>query len=278
MKAHKHQCPICNTSHECECHEHGGLLYQLFKACDLCFYKRAVAVLGDPRKAVANMVILALLLFPFAQLRAQDRHRIRVPETASRAVFEQTGASFARLRTKQQLGQDTALDYAIAGANLRTMIAHMDETGLTDSMEKYILENPSRFTEFPNEPELQEAFSRTTVEQREAFVEHIRARGLKAFHQEILSVLDLKTAAMLRQGETHFVTVQNGGNGFGPRAAAPPANSGSGPAGNPTCSNWANYISWAGDYFSIVAFVTGIGAPAFWIGLAISYIGNVYAC
>lgn len=278
MKVHEHECSVCATFFDCDRDDCGGILYQHFSPCNKCMAAR-IQAFTSPRQTVAVMLILALFLFPFAQLRAQERHRIRVPETASRAVFEQTSQSFARLRTKQLLGQDTALDYAVAGANLRTMVAHMDETGMTDAMEKYILENPSRFTEFPSEPELQETFSRTTVEQREAFIEHIRANGLKAFHQEILSVLDMKTAAMLQQGQTHFLTVQNGGNGFGPRAAAPPANSGSGPAGNPTCYNWATYISWAGSYFSIVAFVTGFAGPvAFAIGLAISYIGNVYAC
>lgn len=275
MKEHLHQCPICNASHKCECHEHGGLLYQLFKACDLCFYKRMVSTPAEPRKAVAVLMILVLLAFPTLNARAQmamERHsRLMVPMTASPAVFQQTANAMHRLRTKQLIGQDTAIDYAVAASSLQIAFAHMDETGMTDNIEKYILANPGRFTDFPAEPELQETFSKVSEDQRKAFVQYIQSNGLKSFHDLLLRGLDKAATLALLKEQNGFTTVTF------PQGRTP-----SDPTDTDPCDSryWARisfYSGWASLYLGVVGFVLGgpAGVALFWGALAVGGISTV---
>lgn len=273
MKEHIHECPQCSKPYNCEEHDCGGRLYHFFNLCPLCFYKRAIAALADPRKAVANMVILALFLFPFAQLRAQERHRIRVPETASRAVFEQTANAMNRLHTKQLLGQDTALDVAVAASSLQTMFAHEDEVGLTDQIEKYLLSNPGRITDFPNEPELQETFAKVPPDQRQAMADYIRTYGLRNFRGQIVGMLNRTATRMaLEQGvrDGHMLAAQYPTQGQRQQRQN---------QGQDALCTVSFYSGWASLYFGIVSFVIGgpVGTAAFYVGLAVSYYASVVA-
>lgn len=274
MKEHTHKCPICDVSHKCECHDFGGKLYQLFKACDLCFYKRMVSVPAEPRKAAAVMVILALLLFPFAQVRAQERQRsVRVP--VSTAVFHETGRSFERLRVKLAMGQSvSASDLAMTSASARMMFAHMDETGLTAEWEAYVAANPSRFVDFPAEPELQEGFSKTPADQRQAFIDYVQQNGLKAYHALVIATLDKATELAYLHEQGKFVN-----------AAFPQTQVGgwtsSGTRILPNGWTWSTVLGWTSTYLGVMAIPLAgtplgpaLGVISFGLGAIATIIGG----
>lgn len=260
MKIHPHECSGCKKTFDCDREDCGGRLYQHFSSCNECMYARMQAL---PRKALALVVILGLLMMPVWTARAQEIHRPHVPEHASVAVFEQTQRSIKRLQTKQALGQDTAVDYAIAGANFRVMFAHMDETGMTDSAEKYILANPSRFLDYPSEPELQPIFAKLTVQEREGFVQFIRSNGLKALHEQIASTFEQKALAMVQQGHAQSAAYTGGARLMLAQCAGD--------------GRVHLYIGWASFYLGIVGAVLGgpIGTAIFVIGIATSYMDMV---
>ena len=222
------------------------------------------SVLAEPkpfiRQITASVVILGLLMMPVWTARAQEIHRPHVPEHASVAVFEQTQRSFNRLRTKQALGQDTAVDYAIAATNLRVMFAHMDEVGLTDQAEKYILANPSRFLDYPSEPELQPIFAKLTVQEREGFVQFIRSNGLKALHEQIASTFEQKALAMVLQGHAQSAAYQGGARFLLAQCGG--------------LGRIGFYAGWASLYIGVLGMALGvtgpIGAAFFWVGLGLS--------
>jgi len=215
-----------------------------------------------------TICILTGFLLNF-ELPAQTLQPNLVPHTASVAVFQQTGNALQALKVKQDLNLAGAIDYAKVTASLRVMFAHMDETGMTDTLEQYILTNPSRFTDYPTEPELQPIVAQVPLDERVAFLAYIQENGLAAFHKAMLRYLDEQTLAMRLHERGRFRLAQYPTQGQKQQKLNQ----------DPVCEA-SFYTGWASLYFGIIGFVVGgpIGVALFWGGLTLGGYSIITGC
>jgi hypothetical protein len=137
-------------------------------------------------KAVVLAVVGAMLFSPLAEgVEQVERSKIQAPREVSVAVVKHAAQKITIIHNKLKANEPvSATDYASLASALEAQFSNFEETGLTSSVAKWIVEN--RMTEAVlREPE----FSQVPLDVREKFIEAFGEHGLPYIHQQIVKSL-----------------------------------------------------------------------------------------
>jgi hypothetical protein len=122
-------------------------------------------------------------------------------------------------------------DFSAAATSMQSYFANSDETGFTANMQTWILANPTLFkTENPSAAQLQAGFAQLQslgltssynsyvqtltgdpLADREAFFSFVQTSGLKAYHANLVSSLNVLSARNHRSGQLSYASAHGKG-------------------------------------------------------------------
>lgn len=176
-------------------------------------------------KIVAMVVMAALLLMP---LNVAAQEEIKVPETVSLAVARTVQRHHAGIYNKVTANEHlTATDFATMAAGLEAHFADLEEAGVTENLQQWILTHESKFIETVPREELLMLWNRAkatgqwsknanfqdyvnymdrlSLTHRRFFLTYVREHGLHEVHRQV--VAHLYRYSLLARNDSGFLTV-----------------------------------------------------------------------